>query len=127
MLQVFRLSCCFVLVLTLFGATTAVAQRERPLDPISQQLKPTRMVTYKTVGDRELKLHIFNPDDHQSSDRRSVYFIVHGGGWTGGYPWRCYPFADYFRDRGLVAITIDYRLLSNPPGTTVFDCVKDGR
>ncbi len=105
----------------------ATAQRVRPLDPLAKRLQPDRMVTYKTAGGRDLKLHVFEPDGHRSTDRRSVFLIIHGGGWTGGYPWRCYPFADYFRRQGILAISIDYRLLNEATGTTVFDCVRDGR
>ncbi|MCA9177766.1 MAG: alpha/beta hydrolase [Planctomycetales bacterium] len=120
--------CWLVLALGGLLVTSATAQeRPRPLDPISKQLKPDRLVTYKSVGERKLQLHLFEPTGHRADDRRSVFLIIHGGGWTGGYPWRCYPFADYLRDRGMLAITIDYRLLNKSAGTTVFDCVRDGR
>lgn len=118
---------CVVVSVALSVVSTGLAQRERPLDPISKQLQPTKLITYNTAADRDLKLHVFNPEGHLATDRRSAFVIIHGGGWTGGFPWRCYPFADYFREKGMVAITIDYRLLRKPIGTTVFDCVRDGR
>ncbi|MCA9047926.1 MAG: alpha/beta hydrolase [Planctomycetaceae bacterium] len=109
------------------GSGIAAQAQDRPLDVLAQSLRPDRLLTYKTVAGRDLKLHVFEPEGHKCSDRRSVFLIIHGGGWTGGYPWRCYPFADEFRRLGMVAITIDYRLLNQPPGTTVLDCVRDGR
>ena len=60
------------------------AQLQRPLEPIAAQLEPTRRVVYKTVGDRKLHLHFFEPEGHQARDRRPVFLMIHGGGWTGG-------------------------------------------
>ena len=107
--------------------SAAFGQPERPLDPIAAVLQPTRTLTYKQIDDIDLKMHVFEPVGHLASDRRSVFLIIHGGGWAGGNPRRCYPFADYFCDRGMVAISIEYRLLKRSGTPTVFDCVKDGR
>lgn len=115
------------LVLILPLTVSAQDTPTRPLDPVAKSLQPDRMETYREVAGSTLKLHIFEPAEHQSSDQRSAFVIIHGGGWTGGYPWRCYPFADYFRRQGMVAISVEYRLLNKPPGTTVFDCVQDGQ
>lgn len=103
------------------------AQQDRPLDPIAAGLEPDRLVVYRTIGSLELKLHVFEPANHRPTDRRSAFVIIHGGGWTSGNARRGYPFADYFRRQGMLAISIDYRLLNRPPGTTVLDCVRDGR
>lgn len=100
---------------------------ERPLEPIAAALEPTRTVVYKTVGERELTLHIFEPAGFRKSDRRPVYLTIHGGGWTGRTPRYFYPFAKHFADLGMVGISLEYRLLDEAQGTTVFDCVKDGR
>ena len=70
------------------AALTAEAQ-DRPLDPIASKLEPTRTVVYKTVGNRSLKLHIFEPDGHNKTDRRPVYLTIHGGGWPGRLPPNC--------------------------------------
>ena len=107
--------------------SVAFAEPKRPLDPIAAKIEPARTVTYKQISNRQLKLHVFEPDGHKSSDRRSVFVIFHGGGWTGGSPRRTYPFADYFRKLGMVGISVEYRLLRKDSGVTVFDCVKDGR
>ena len=118
---------CNLCVLMLYGVSPLLAQQARPLDPIADQLQPDRTLVYKRIGHRELKLHVFEPKEHRSEDCRSVYLIVHGGGWSGGSARRCYPFADYFRNQGMLAISMEYRLLDKPAGTTVFDCVRDGR
>lgn len=117
----------FVVVIYCFVCSAAFAEPKRPLDPIAAKMEPVRTVTYKQISDRELKLHVFEPDGHKSSDRRSAFVIFHGGGWTGGSPRRTYPFAEYFRKLGMVAISVEYRLLRKNCGVTVFDCVRDGR
>jgi acetyl esterase len=90
-------------------------------------LKPTRMLPYKKVADQELLLHVFEPEGFKTSDSRSCYLIIHGGGWTGGAPPRMYPFAAHYAKLGLVGISMQYRLHSKKTGVSVFDCVKDAR
>ena len=90
-------------------------------------LKPTREIVYKKVADRELQLHIFNPEGWRATDRRACFITIHGGGWTGGEPKRMYPFADHYAKLGLVGISVQYRLHNSKRNTTVFDCVKDAR
>jgi acetyl esterase len=114
------------MILHLFAAA-AYAQIERPLDPIAAGLQPTRILNYKQVNSVRLKMHIFEPEGHFATDRRAVVIIFHGGGWTGGNPRRCFPFADYFQQHGMVSISVEYRLLKRNGTSTVFDCVKDGR
>lgn len=116
-----------ILVALITSATLGVQALDRPLDPIAAKLEPTRTVTYKTVGDRSLELHIFEPAGHSSADRRPVYLTIHGGGWTGQTPRYFYPFAKHFADLGMLSISLEYRLRSPKRGTTVFDCVKDAR
>jgi len=98
-----------------------------PINEMAAKLKPTRTIIYKTVGDRQLHLHVFEPTGHKPTDRRACFLAIHGGGWTGGEPRRFYPFADHFAKLGLVGISLEYRLMSTKLGTTPFDCVKDGR
>ena len=106
---------------------TVCAALERPLRPIAAQLEPTRTVTYKQVAGRSLRLHLFEPQGHKATDRRPVFLVIHGGGWTGGNARRFYPIADDFRRQGMLGISLEYRLLNAAARTTVFDCVKDGR
>ena len=101
--------------------------RARYADTLVAGLKPARINTYKRVGDHALKLHVFLPADWQPTDRRPAFVAIHGGGWTGGDATRMYPFADHFAREGLVAVSVEYRLLKPGNGVTVFDCVQDGR
>ncbi len=106
---------------------SAAKPRPRPLAPLAAKMEPTRKVVYKTVDDRSLTLHIFEPEGHQTTDRRPVFLTIHGGGWTGMKPRYFYPFAKHFADLGMVGISVQYRLCNPKQGVTVFDCVKDAR
>ncbi len=116
----------FAAMLSLVGPTH-VGGAEYPLQPLIDQLKPSRKVVYKQVGNRSLSLHVFNPVGFRKSDKRPAYVAFHGGGWTSGDATRFYPFAAHFAKQGMVGISVEYRLKNDRPGTTVFDCVKDGR
>jgi acetyl esterase len=98
-----------------------------PIDEMAATLEPTRQVVYKKVGSRELHLNIFEPRGLKSGDRRPCFLSIHGGGWTGLSPRRQYPFASHFAKCGMVGISVEYRLVQKGSGSTVFDCVKDGR
>jgi acetyl esterase/lipase len=106
---------------------TGKAARQRYADTLIPTLEPTRLVTYKQTGNRDLKLHVFHPAGWQASDRRPAFVAIHGGGWGGGDATRMYPFADHFARQGFVAISVEYRLYKPESGVTVFDCVQDGR
>ncbi len=94
---------------------------------LAAKLEPTRVVPYKTAGGSELRLHVFEPEGFQASDRRPCFVAIHGGGWVGGDARRFYPFAAHFAKRGFVGISIEYRLMKKGSGVTPFECVKDGR
>ena len=88
-------------------------------------MKPTRMVTYKTIGDMKLKLHVFEPQEKSDTPRAAVLFFF-GGGWNGGTPEQFYHQCRYLAKQGMVAMSAEYRTKNNgkvePP-----ECVKDGK
>jgi acetyl esterase len=105
------------------------ARLVRVLEPLAANLEPSRKIAYKSVGGgRDLELHIFEPKGHDSAtDRRPCILIIHGGGWTSGEPRVYYTIADHYAKKGMLAISLQYRLMNAKEGVTVFDCVKDGR
>jgi acetyl esterase/lipase len=87
---------------------------------------PDEEIVYKTVGDTELKLHIFKPEAHKASDQRPAIVFFFGGGWNGGSPSQFYPHCEYLAKRGMVAMSADYRVKSRN-GTSPRECVQDGK
>jgi arylsulfatase A-like enzyme/acetyl esterase/lipase len=130
-------ACVSVFTLTAFfganGATNEppsgppAGKAKRKAARVDEAITPTRRVVYKTVGDRKLELHLFEPAGHKATDRRTCFVAIHGGGWVGGQPSRFYRFAAHFAKLGCVGVSVQYRLLNKTDNTTVFDCVKDGR
>lgn len=106
----------------------ATAQIEpRSYASLEKSLQPDRTVPYKTIGERTLCLHVFHPEGFQKTNSRPVLVAIHGGGWTNGTPRRFYPYANALVEKGYVGISVEYRLVNAKTGTSVFDCVKDGR
>jgi acetyl esterase len=82
--------------------------------------------TYKTIGDRELKIHIHYPPGFKAGDSRPGIIFFFGGGWTGGRIEQFQPQAEYLAGRGMVAARADYRVKSRD-GVTPDKCVEDAR
>ena len=87
--------------------------------------KPDQIVEYKTVGDVKLTLHIFNPPNHESTNKSPAIVFFFGGGWVSGSPGHFYNQSKYLASRGMVAICADYRTY-NKHKTSPQECVKDG-
>lgn len=115
------------LVSAVVAQTPAKPKAPDAVDTMAKDLKPSRIVIYKKIADRELQMHVFEPEGFKTGDKRACYLIIHGGGWTGGAPPRMYPFAAHYAKLGLVGISMQYRLNSTKTGVSVFDCVKDVR
>lgn len=98
----------------------------------AEDFAPDEVVVYKRPrGGEPLSLHVFKPETTEASDTargegRPCIIFFFGGGWRGGTPRQFYPQADTFRDRGLVAISAEYRT-SSSHGVTPQACVADGK
>jgi len=72
----------------------------------------SREETYKTIGDVEMKVWIFDPPHHQASDSRPAIVFFFGGGWKAGNPAQFEEHCRYLASQGMVAMTADYRVRS---------------
>lgn len=88
--------------------------------------EPDETIVYKKLEDDELSLHLFYPENHQASDKRSGIVFFFGGGWNGGSPSQFYPHCQYLSSRGMVAMSAEYRVKSRNQ-TTPRECVMDGK
>lgn len=82
--------------------------------------------TYKTVGEKELQIHIHYPPGWKAGDRRPAIIFFFGGGWNSGTPDQFLVQAEYFASRGMVAARADYRVKSRDK-VTPDKCVEDAR
>ena len=86
--------------------------------------KDARVETYRKVDSTELKLWIFGESDPKMPKPAIVFFF--GGGWSSGSPSQFEKQARHFAQRGMIAITVDYRVKSRQ-GVQVVECVKDAK
>ncbi|EDY19973.1 Alpha/beta hydrolase fold-3 domain protein [Chthoniobacter flavus Ellin428] len=69
--------------------------------------------TYKEVDGTALKLWIFQPAEKSApAAKRPAIVFFFGGGWTSGSPSQFESQCRHFAERGMVAITADYRVAS---------------
>jgi len=87
--------------------------------------KPSRAITYKKVGDVELKLHVFDPPATAKKPMPAIVFFF-GGGWSGGSPSQFYHQSKYLAQHGMLAISADYRTKGRG-GVQPSECLKDAK
>ncbi|QDT00894.1 Carboxylesterase NlhH [Adhaeretor mobilis] len=104
------------------GSVMAAPKSDNPSD----EQQPDKIVEYKVIDGVKLKLHVFNPANHQVTDKRPAIVFFFGGGWNGGTVKQFFPQSEYLASRGMVAICADYRVKSRHK-TTPQECVKDGK
>lgn len=91
---------------------------------VEQRKNPSEIKIYKQVGSIGLEAHIFNPKDFNKADSRSAYIFFHGGSWAIGMPEWGYENCRRYAGKGMVAISIEYRL-QNVHGSYISDAVTD--
>lgn len=92
---------------------------------------PDQIIDYKQTlnssgGAVSLKLDVFTPPGHQSSDSRPAIVFFFGGAWVNGSTSHFHPQCEYLASRGMVAVSAQYRV-SSLHGTTPQECVMDGK
>ena len=107
--------------------STLMAQICPAQDNTGPQLPGSESHVYKTVGDVQLKMWVYSPENHQhNSDRRPAIVFFFGGGWKAGSPAQFESHCRYLASRGLVAATADYRVASRH-GVKADVCVEDAK
>jgi len=92
----------------------------------AHEITPTKVIEYKNVDGVSLALHVFNPEGHKASDNTPAIIFFHGGGWNQGHPSHFYPQSQYLASKGMVAISVQYRLFESH-GTDPRASVMDGK
>ena len=110
-------------VLTMDEAKAFKSTRGKSEEPA---LKGGVRHVYKKVGDTELALYLYAPVNHTEDAKAPAIVFFFGGGWNSGSPVQFEDQARYFAQRGMVAMTADYRVKSRQ-GVQVVECVKDAK
>jgi len=97
------------------------AQRTYP-----PEIEDAQEEVYKTIGDVEMRLWIKTPPKHSAKTPVPAIIFYFGGGWRSGSPVQFVEQADWLAARGMVAVLVDYRVLSrhDVPARV---CVQDAK
>lgn len=110
----------------LLHSMAAPAANRQSAKPAPKSLPGSRAEIFKTVGEVELPIHIFEPANHQPGDKRPAIVFFFGGGWRGGTPAQFQNQCEYLASRGMVAMTAEYRVLSRH-GVKAVSCFRDAK
>ncbi len=105
----------------------------------TDQNKPTKKVTqaaeapesgdryvYKTVDGIVLPLYVFQPNQTRAHAKRPAIVFFFGGGWSSGNPSQFEKQCEHFASRGMVAVTVEYRV-SSRHSVKIDDCIEDAK
>lgn len=102
--------------------------RTPPIDRSRELLKTAREEVYKTVGDLELPVYIWQPDpDKAPPYPKSVAAFFFSSGWDKGQVAQFAPHCVYFASRGMLTMAFDYRVSSKVPGSGPLEAISDAR
>ena len=93
---------------------------------VPKTIPGSRAEIYKTIDGTELPLHIFEPKDLKKGDKRAAIVFFFGGGWNSGSPVQFEKQCAYLASRGMVAITVEYRV-KNRHGVPAVSCFSDAK
>jgi acetyl esterase/lipase len=79
---------------------------------------------YRSVDDRDLTVQVFAPEATTQGADRPAIMLFHGGAWQRGSAEDMYPMCRYFASRGMVALSVEYRL-SDMARVTPIEATED--
>lgn len=84
-------------------------------------------VVYKNLGKEiELAINVYKPKDWKAEDKRPAVVFFFGGGWRGGTTKQFDQHSRRLAERGMVAMTAEYRI-KNKHGSTPFESTRDAK
>lgn len=81
---------------------------------------------FKSVEGYKLEAHIFYPDSIKKDEKKPAIVIFHGGGFVLGNPSWAFANARRYADKGMIAVSAQYRL-SNFRDITPLDAIQDAK
>ena len=99
-----------------------------PLNPERERalLKDAITHTYQVEDGHEMTAYCFNPENHDSEVLKPAILFFHGGLWDVSMPTQFSPHCLHFASRGMVAVSIEYRV-SSKQQTSPIDSFEDAQ
>jgi acetyl esterase len=120
----------FAAICLCFMPATASAEEfcapSEATDPQALHINGATPFVYKTIGDAELRLHVFRSAAHGAGARSPAVVFFYGGGFLFGDIRRFQTQATHLALRGLVTVLVDYRVRCRH-GSTIMDSITDGK
>lgn len=82
---------------------------------------------YKSAGGKDYGMSVFLPDGYEAGKSFPAYVVFHGGGWGGGSATTHFADCAYWSRRGMIAVSVDYRLRKRDNVEVPLECVKDAK
>jgi acetyl esterase len=123
-IQSSRVFALLLLLLLSSSCTTRGQDAAAPPQPTTIAGAVTRV--YKSIDGVDLRLHIFNPQNHDATSAIPAIVLFFGGGWTTGSVNQFVPQSKHLAQRGMIAIVADYRVFSRHK-TSAFEAVADAK
>ena len=95
-------------------------------DPQPLHINGSKPFVYKTIGNTDLRLYVFNSAEHEPGHKAPAAVFFYGGGFLFGDIRRYQTQATHLALRGLVTVLVDYRAKCRH-GSTMLDSVSDGK
>jgi acetyl esterase len=95
-------------------------------DPQPLHINGAKTFVYKTIGNTDLRLYVFNSAGHKAGYKAPAAVFFYGGGFLFGDIRRYQTQATHLALRGLVTVLVDYRAKCRH-GSTMLDSVSDGK
>lgn len=96
-------------------------------DPQPLHINGAKPYVYKTVGNVELRLHVFSLPERKAGVKSPAVVFFYGGGFIFGDVRRYQTQATHLALRGLVTVLVDYRVKCREPSVTVMDELSDAK
>src|SRR3546814_5851745 len=92
-------------------------------DPQALHINGSKPFIYKSIGDTDLRLHVFTPGGRKPGTKSPAVVFFFGGGWIFGDIRRFQTQATHLALRGVVTVLADYRVKCRH-GSTIMDSVR---
>jgi acetyl esterase/lipase len=94
-------------------------------DPQALHINGAKSSVYKTIGNTDLRLHVFSSAGRKAGVKSPAVVFFYGGGFILGDVRRFQTEATHLALRGMVTILVDYRVQCRNPSTTIMDEIAD--
>jgi acetyl esterase/lipase len=94
-------------------------------DPQALHINGAKSFIYKTIGNVELRLHVFSSAGRKAGAKSPAVVFFYGGGFILGDVRRFQTQATHLALRGLVTVLVDYRVECRDPSATIPDEIAD--